>query len=721
MPTDLERQLLVSNVEKDEELRMLRKQLAEMKTQEQRPRSARNRTNRSPSPHQAPQSVLLRAFHIAPVEAHRDPRPPPLEGHTTVAADGRMVVFGGRNGASVFGETWALNIGKGRWAHVGVTGNAPWGRYGHSAVVHRGCMFIFGGFGPGGIRIGATHDDHSGAAGNRSNAGLLGSLFALDLQTKCWSELSTENPEPSKSHTAVVLDGCMYVFGGCVSKGRTNAVRAIVLGESRWLPNERLNAQLIAQPTGANAALLARSDIPAARSGHCAGVHYRAAAPASMVVFGGRLSKYAFANDAFEYNLETCRWMRLYCGGAIPAPRSDHSGAVYKENLIVYGGYALEQQGAYPADAAPAADKAATSRKTFFNDIYALNLVSCTWTKMELTGIQRPLGLCGHTATLYSDDHVRMLLVGGFGCVGAGTGVHEEDAVRATSALGGETFTAFNDAWAVAIAKPPVVAAQGGSLSPSAPRTLRPHSATTRAQQLREEHVNRSQSSPRAAAATTADDAQSKPKSFSVQTCKASTAKLFGEPNFTPVPPPPKRSQFEIDQINKRLAHDDVLKQQSRREELRRKFIKTEEPKKLNNDEQTESVDRLYYQQNEWRQEKAKRLEDKWVPTRVAKKVDWDAVHETVARLTTAPEEAAPVPVEPRKVSRDQLDSHVQRLYYDARVETKRHQETLQSKYWGGGTSKKLTTNDMSGLVERLHAAGGAQSSRPASASPRRR
>jgi hypothetical protein len=54
-------------------------------------------------------------------------------------------------------------------------------------------------------------------------------------------------------------------------------------------------------------------------------------------------------------------------------------------------------------------------------------------------------------------------------------------------------------------------------------------------------------------------------------------------------------------------------------------------------------------------------------------------------------------------------------------VETKRHQETLQSKYWGGGTSKKLTTNDMSGLVERLHAAGGAQSSRPASASPRRR
>eukprot|EP00672_Neobodo_designis_P025318 CAMPEP_0174831950 /NCGR_PEP_ID=MMETSP1114-20130205/3396_1 /TAXON_ID=312471 /ORGANISM="Neobodo designis, Strain CCAP 1951/1" /LENGTH=712 /DNA_ID=CAMNT_0016065797 /DNA_START=30 /DNA_END=2166 /DNA_ORIENTATION=- len=689
MPSELERQLLVAAAEKDEELRLLRKELAELKATKShaRPQSASAARSHSPT---APTSSILPKFDVELLDTTRHGvSPPGFEGHSSVGVDGRVYVFGGRNGSNIFGETWSLNVANARWSRVPVSGSVPWGRYGHSAVVFKGSMFVFGGFGPGGSRVGASTDDHSQGGQNlRGNTGLLGSFFALDLQTKGWSELSAQG-EPSKSHSAVVHGNTMYLFGGCVARGRTNAVRAFDFQDQKWLPTETFNPQLVAQPpTAGNASLLARSDIPAARSGHCAGVQFArtAGTPASMVIFGGRLSKYCFANDSFQYNLESKRWARMYCGGTIPSARSDHSGSVYKENLIVVGGYALEQAGS-PSETD---DAASLGRKTFFNDVCVLNLISCTWTRVELSGPQRPIGICGHSATLFDscDGRISLLIQGGFGCIPSDAAVlHDDDVARLGQMAGDADYAATSSAWAVAIANAPQV-------GPPPRRPERPQTARGRMTPRQRPLSARSASARRSASPRG-------PKSFSVQTCNATTAKTFGDPEYKPAPPV-RRSQYEIDQINKRLAYDDVQRAEKKREELRQRFLRESEPRRMTSDEQSESVDRLYYQQNEWRQEKAKQLEEKWVRVQPPKRVDWEIVQDTVARLTIVPEPREPTPIERRAASPAQVKSSIDRLYYEARRESERHHKELQSKLWGNAAAKKLRPADMSDLVNRL-------------------
>ena len=696
MPSDLERQLLVSTAEKDEELRLLRKELAELKSAKSGAPAAgaAARSPRSSSPAQTASASILPKFDVELLDTARHGLVPPgFEGHSSVGVDGRIFVFGGRNGSNIFGETWSLNVSNSRWSRVPVSGSVPWGRYGHSAAVFKGSMFIFGGFGPGGVRVGASSDDHSQGISGRSNAGLLGSFFALDLQTKAWSELSA-NGEPSKSHSAVVHGTTMYVFGGCVTRGRTNAVRAFDFNDQRWLPTESLNPQLVAQPASAGqASLLARSDIPAARSGHCGAVQFArqgGSTPPNMVVFGGRLSKYCFANDAFQYNFESHRWVRMYCGGTIPSARSDHSGTIYKENLIVVGGYALEQAGA-PADQEGDAVASSLGRKTFFNDVCVLNLVSCTWTRVELFGPQRPLGLCGHSATLFDpcDGRISMLVQGGFGCMPSDTAMlHDDDASRLAHATGENDYATTSNAWTFAIANAPRPSTTHQARQPARPQSARQRSTAQRPLSGRPGSARRAPS-PRG------------PRSFSVQTCKASTGKTFGEPEFKPTPPV-RRSQFEIDQINKRLAYDDVQRQQRNRENLQRRFLREAEVQRLTQEEQSESVDRLYYQQNEWRQEKAKQLEEKWVRVQPPKRVDWEIVQDTVARLTIVPEPREPTPIERRAASPAQVKASVNRLYTEARQESQRHHDELRAKLWGNTASKKLRAADMAQLVDRL-------------------
>lgn len=89
---------------------------------------------------------------------------PQRTGHTAVLYRDSMIVFGGEDEkGTLHNDVHAFSLDKSAWSKLSTTGDAPSGRTGHSAVVHGSSMYVFG-----------------GATDNKSSA-LSGDLFVLSL------------------------------------------------------------------------------------------------------------------------------------------------------------------------------------------------------------------------------------------------------------------------------------------------------------------------------------------------------------------------------------------------------------------------------------------------------------------------------------------------------------------------------------------------------------
>jgi hypothetical protein len=135
----------------------------------------------------------------------------------------RMVVFGGMNGSTRFGDVWALSLsGEPVWTSLTPPGPAPAPRNGHSAIYDpvRDRMVVFGG------------SDGTSA---------LGDIWALSLSgTPGWSLLDPGGPQPSPryEHSAVydALRDRMVVFGGWDGYNRYTDSWALAWGTTVGAP-----------------------------------------------------------------------------------------------------------------------------------------------------------------------------------------------------------------------------------------------------------------------------------------------------------------------------------------------------------------------------------------------------------------------------------------------------------------------------------------------------
>ncbi len=72
-------------------------------------------------------------------------------------------------------------------------GDLPDARWGHSAAVYEGKMYIFGG---------RNHDD-------------LNDIYSFDFEERRWARVDTTcNPEPRRRHSAAFIGRTMVMFGG---------------------------------------------------------------------------------------------------------------------------------------------------------------------------------------------------------------------------------------------------------------------------------------------------------------------------------------------------------------------------------------------------------------------------------------------------------------------------------------------------------------------------
>lgn len=97
-----------------------------------------------------------------------------------------------------------------------------------------------------------------------------------------------------------------------------------------------------------------------------------------ILLFGGQVfagkGKYNFLNDFYSFDPKNNEWKYYTTKGDIPEPRSQHQAVIYKNMMIIVGG---------------------CDQNTLFNDIYALNLETLTWKKVNVENMPQKVKFQG--------------------------------------------------------------------------------------------------------------------------------------------------------------------------------------------------------------------------------------------------------------------------------------------------------------------------------------
>uniref|UniRef100_A0A8R1HQR6 Kelch domain-containing protein 3 n=1 Tax=Caenorhabditis japonica TaxID=281687 RepID=A0A8R1HQR6_CAEJA len=236
-------------------------------------------------------------------------------GHTAVEYDGKAYIWGGRND-----DYGACNLmheydpKQNVWRKVNVDGFVPPSRDGHTAVVWNNQMYIFGGFEEDTQRFSQE-------------------TYVFNFATNTWRELATKNSPPMwrDFHTASVIDGVMYIFGG-----RSDHAGQVgdehLFHTTQDLYDDTLMALDLS--TGEWTKLEVQGSRPGGRRSHSTWVY-----AGKMYMFGGYLgTKNVHYNELFCYNPKSTTWTVILVRGNYPTARRRHCSVVSNGKVYLFGG-----------------------------------------------------------------------------------------------------------------------------------------------------------------------------------------------------------------------------------------------------------------------------------------------------------------------------------------------------------------------------------------------
>ncbi|MBM3331997.1 T9SS type A sorting domain-containing protein [candidate division WOR-3 bacterium] len=254
----------------------------------------------------------------------------------------RAVMFGGGSVTEGRSDVWTLSLDAKRrytWESLPTSGPTPGPRVGHTAIydpVHH-WMVIFGG---------------------RSGMSSLSDVWALDLGTATWQQLTpTGTPPSGKVYITAVYSPVrrsMVIFGG-VDEGRGyNDVHELLLDSMKWR------------------VLAASGAPPEARWSYNAFYGSGSEWCDRLIIFGGQTPEGQFINDLWSLDLTPGfeAWHELNPGGSVPEGRSNCATCfdTVARRAYFFGGFY------YPG------------RFVFYNDLYMLDMNLLTWTKLQPMG-----------------------------------------------------------------------------------------------------------------------------------------------------------------------------------------------------------------------------------------------------------------------------------------------------------------------------------------------
>ena len=233
------------------------------------------------------------------------PSPSARDRHVAVAVGGSIFIFGGYDGTSRTNDLWEFDISSSRWKEVPPAGAVPTPRHSHSAVeLSNSKLLIFGGY----------------------NGNYCNDLHEFCTIKKSWSLVETKGvPPKARYRTSLVSWGSsVFLFGGHDGSRHLNDLWQLEVEKGIWSKIETPGFSDI-------------SNFPVARDSHSAVV-----SGDRMVVFGG--SSGVARNDLLVFDLRKLNWTELIANGSsneasVACARFCHVGLVYKNDLIVFGGY----------------------------------------------------------------------------------------------------------------------------------------------------------------------------------------------------------------------------------------------------------------------------------------------------------------------------------------------------------------------------------------------
>eukprot|EP01090_Pellita_catalonica_P007392 TRINITY_DN17977_c0_g1_i1.p1 TRINITY_DN17977_c0_g1~~TRINITY_DN17977_c0_g1_i1.p1 ORF type:complete len:564 (-),score=55.74 TRINITY_DN17977_c0_g1_i1:87-1778(-) len=223
-----------------------------------------------------------------------------VSGHSSVLDDnsGILYIFGGFDSEGGFlSDLFLFNIETNTWTQF--EGNVlPPGRHFHSAVLHEGAMYIFGG----------------------TSNGYYNDFYRFHLDSLRWTLISDYEgtlPSPRYGHTAVIHNNCMYVYGGFDKDGFIcNDVHSFNFKSSKW---KKLSV------TYANEEIALSCE----RYHHSAVVHQGA-----MYIFGG----FHRDDSLLQFHFASRTWCKIATYGVQPRARWGHRTVAHKGAMYLFGG-----------------------------------------------------------------------------------------------------------------------------------------------------------------------------------------------------------------------------------------------------------------------------------------------------------------------------------------------------------------------------------------------
>jgi N-acetylneuraminic acid mutarotase len=290
--------------------------------------------------------------------------PPARYGHTQVAINGKVYVFGGSYAGSARNELYAFDVDTGCWTNLSTpaSGSVPGARMEHSAVALDGKMYVYGGV----------------------NSSRISDIWAYDPVARTWANISTPLfgalPDARNGASIWAAYGKIYIFGGYTTSYRTEVFT--------YDPTTRTWATLSTTGTGPSAGYFSSAAVINGKA----------------YIFGGTNGSYT--NQLFSLDLVTLAWTNLSSPlvGTAPSSRHTQTASVIGGKMYIFGGH----------NGAP------------LSDIHAYDPTTRTWVNVSAIAegsptviSAAPLGTRAQHAAAVVDG--LMYVFGGYGAAGSGT------------------------------------------------------------------------------------------------------------------------------------------------------------------------------------------------------------------------------------------------------------------------------------------------------------
>ncbi|XP_050989768.1 kelch domain-containing protein 1 isoform X1 [Labeo rohita] len=252
-------------------------------------------------------------------------------------------------------------------------------RSGHTAAADGQYLYVWGGY--------VSVADHEVFLPNDE-------LWLYDLESGLWERRDMcGTVPPSMSGTCgCIVNGQLYIFGGCCDDGQTNEHYSVNLqdGKFSWRKVEHRSGSLPSPRDKLTCWIHKRRIIYFGGYGHK--LLSEINDPKSFIVDEASWAEdifWGWNNEIHEFDPEISRWTEPQTFGRAPAPRAAHASATIGSKGYVCGG---------------------RIRETRTSDVYCLDFNSWTWSEIA-SSTAAPLGRSWHTLTAVSDTS--LFLFGG--------------------------------------------------------------------------------------------------------------------------------------------------------------------------------------------------------------------------------------------------------------------------------------------------------------------